>query len=192
MTLNTDGMAGSAQSPHGPTLARVRAFRIDQAVIDFTVRFLVKVGRRGFEGLVLWGGRLTPDGEYVEVVLAVAPRQKATRGEEGVLVAVDGDELFRVNGDFYGRGLLLCAQVHSHPGQAYHSDTDDAFAIVTIAGGLSIVVPWYAKDGFDTETSAVYRLSHSGDWVHVPPDLAANLITVTPSDVDRDDHTSSY
>ena len=129
MTLNTDGMAGSAQSPHGPTLARVRAFRIDQAVIDFTVRFLVKVGRRGFEGLVLWGGRLTPDGEYVEVVLAVAPRQKATRGEEGVLVAVDGDELFRVNADFYGRGLLLCAQVHSHPGQAYHSDTDDAFAI---------------------------------------------------------------
>src|SRR5690348_6421373 len=114
----------SEQFPHDPTLAAVRAFHVDQAVIDFTLRFLGDVGRQGFEGMVLWGGRRMPDGHGVEVVLAVAPKQQAVCGGDGTFVAVDGDELFRVNADFYRRGLLLCAQVHSHPGEAYHSETD--------------------------------------------------------------------
>jgi hypothetical protein len=191
MTDNREVRAGSTQLPHDPTLVGVRAFYIDEAVIDFTIGFLADVGQRGFEGIVLWGGRRTPDGQDFEVVFAVAPKQQAARGDDGVLVAVDGDELFRVNADFYRRGLLLCAQVHSHPGDAYHSDTDDAFAVVTISGGLSLVVPWYARHGIDAETTAVYRLSRVGEWVRVRPDAAVDLIFVTPSDEPRDDDGTS-
>ena len=183
MSADADARHGGEPLTQDPTLASVRAFCVDQDVIDFTVHFLADVGRRGFEGMVLWGGRRMADSS-VEVVHAVAPEQRAVRGDEGVMVTVDGDALFRVNADFYHRGLLLCAQVHTHPAEAYHSDTDDAFAVVTVPGGLSLVVPWYARQGIDPDTTAVYRLSRSGEWVHVPPEDVIELIFVNMPDGD--------
>lgn len=179
---DSEGTGGAANARPDPTLAAVGAYYVDQSVIDFTERFLADVGRRGYEGMVLWGGRRTPDACSVEIVHAVAPKQRAARGDDGVMVAVAGDELFRINADFYHRDLLLCAQVHSHPTEAYHSDTDDAFAVVTIPGGLSLVVPWYARYGIDAETTAIYRLSRDGEWVHVPPDEAVELIFINTSE----------
>jgi len=192
VSREVDSLPEGSQLPHDPTLVGVRAYNVDLAVIDFTVQFLRDVGQRGFEGMVLWGGRRTADGQGVDVILAVAPQQRATRGDEGVMVAVDGDELFRMNADFFRRGLLLCAQVHSHPNEAYHSDTDDAFAVVTIPGGLSLVVPWFARSGIDAETTAVYRLSRSGEWMHVTAAEVVELIFVnTPPEKDLGGATSS-
>lgn len=193
--MSGDGFESSNPSERpetAHTLADVRLFYVDQSVIDFTVRFLAEVGRQGFEGLVLWGGRRTADDHDAEIVLAVAPQQHASRGEDGVLVTVDGEELFRVNVDFYGRGLLLCAQVHSHPTEAYHSDTDDAFAVITIPGGLSLVLPWFAREGLDADTTAVYRLSTSGEWLPIPPENVLDLLVINaPGDAGPDDSTSS-
>ena len=42
---------------------------------------------------------------------------------------------FRVNRTFYEQGLTLAGQVHSHPADAYHSDTDDAYPLMTLIGG---------------------------------------------------------
>jgi len=59
--------------------------------------------------------------------------------------------------------LRLIAQVHSHPGEAYHSRADDRYAIVTAEGGFSLVVPDFGDAPADPTAWAVYRLDQ-GAW----------------------------
>jgi hypothetical protein len=77
-------------------------------------------------------------------------------------VRVDGDALHRLNKDLYERSEVLAIQVHTHPTDAYHSDTDDTYPIVTQVGGLSIVVPDFGQLGTDGPGIAVFRLRHLG------------------------------
>jgi hypothetical protein len=57
--------------------------------------------------------------------------------------------------------------VHAHPTDAFHSPTDDTYPIVTTVGGLSIVVPDFARRGVLTRGTVAYRLSSAG-WEKVP------------------------
>ncbi len=99
------------------------------------------------------------------VTQAFIPRQHAltdTRSRVGV--AIDGDELFRLNVWLHKVGLQLIAQIHSHPGSAYHSSTDDDMSVVTRVGALSIVVPDFAAGAFELSAISVHRLSKVGNW----------------------------
>lgn len=49
---------------------------------------------------------------------------------------------------------------------AYHSSTDDAYAVVTADGGFSIVVPDFASGSTDPLGCAFYRL-RAGAWVEL-------------------------
>lgn len=60
------------------------------------------------------------------------------------------------------------ARIHSHPGQASHSPTDDANPAITHEGALSIVVPYFGlglRDGLDACAVFVRR---SGTWIDLP------------------------
>jgi hypothetical protein len=57
-------------------------------------------------------------------------------------------------------------QVHTHPDDAYHSDTDNTYPIATTLGSLSIVVPNFAREGLVCPGMKVYRLASAG-WVEV-------------------------
>jgi hypothetical protein len=106
------------------------------------------------------------------------PRQTATRSSRGLLVVVDGAELFRVNREFYRHGLTLAGQIHSHPTEAYHSNTDDAYPLITLKGGVSGVVPDFGRGG-ETRLRdwAWYRLTGPGNWM---PINDTTLIKVVP------------
>lgn len=156
-------------------------FSISDALIADTVEFLQEVGENGFEGLVFWAGSVRAESPtVVDVVGCITPDQTLVRSEDGVGLHVDGDELFRVNAMLYRKRLLLVGQVHSHPSSAYHSKTDDRYAVVTIPGGVSIVVPNFARDGFSLDTVAVYRLNAEGGWTEVTGDAAQQLIHIEP------------
>jgi hypothetical protein len=86
-----------------------------------------------------------------------------------VCVVVDGDELHRINVHLFKSKLRLIAQIHSHPTEAFHSDTDDAYAIATTIGCFSLVVPDFARDNFSFDKCATYRLSELGRWIFVHP-----------------------
>jgi hypothetical protein len=99
------------------------------------------------------------------------PEQTAHKTDEGLLVTVDGDALFQLNRDLYKRGEVLCGQVHSHPTDAYHSDTDDHFALVTLLGALSVVVPDFVVGGRKAmDRWAWYRLIGAGKWAELTRD----------------------
>ena len=68
-----------------------------------------------------------------------------------------------------GRDEIYIARIHSHPAEAFHSETDDQNPALTNHGALSIVVPFFGlglRRGLDG--CAVYRLGAAG-WVHLDP-----------------------
>jgi hypothetical protein len=120
---------------------------------------------------VVWGGQPSDDGLTLTFTCAVWPTQTASSGPDGLLVVVEGDALFALNKHLYERGALLAGQVHTHPGSAYHSSTDDDFPLVTLVGGLSLVIPDFARGGLaDWESWAFYRLEALGQWRELDAD----------------------
>lgn len=135
---------------------------------------LRRVGRDGLEGFALWAGRAS--GRVFEVTQMIVPAQTGMRFEEGVCVRVDGAELHRINLHLYEHGLSLIAQIHSHPGEAYHSETDDTFPIATTLGSLSLVVPDFAVRPFALADCAAYRLAGPGTWEELSLENLRSLV----------------
>jgi hypothetical protein len=143
---------------------------------DRTQHNLREAGRTGNEGMVLWSG--VQEGDTFEILTVTMPTQRGIRSAEGVCVVIDGDALHQFNVETYKRGERLFAQLHTHPGCAYHSEMDDRYAVVTAPGGLSLVVPDFAVRDFDISDCAVYRLSSSGSWKKVEKRDAAALVSI--------------
>lgn len=156
-------------------LLEVRAVRVPRELAQAARDRLRAAGEEGCEAFVLWAGKR--DGDVFNVLAMLVPRQTAHRTSSGLLVAVDGEELFRINVWLYENGMQLLAQLHAHPGEAYHSDTDDAYPIVTQAGGLSLVLPDFAVRPFAISDMAAYRLYESG-WVRLSQPELATLLNV--------------
>lgn len=133
-----------------------------------------KVGELGVEGVALFVGK--EEGDQFQITQTLIPKQKAYLLEEGLLYAIDSEELYRLNVFLYEQNLTLIAQIHSHPQRAYHSETDDAFPVVTTVGGLSIVVPDFATGPISQEHFEVYRLSRDAAWKHLSKNEKKNLI----------------
>jgi hypothetical protein len=157
-------------------LADVSEVVVPRECVDEIVTHLRLVGRDGHEGLGLWVGRQV--GPRFHVTATVVPKQTHKRTADGLCVILPGDALHELNVRLYKEQLSLIAQIHSHPGRAYHSDTDDAYAIATTVGCFSIVVPYFARDDFDISRVATYRLDEKARWMGVSPMQARRLIRI--------------
>ena len=58
-------------------------------------------------------------------------------------------------------------QVHTHPGEAFHSSTDDQWPIVSQAGFLSIVIPDFAAGAPCLDKAWIGCLETDGTWRHI-------------------------
>ena len=157
-------------------LADVRSVQVPRRCADTVHAHMRKVGRDGFEGLGLWAGHQS--GDIFTVEEAIIPAQKHIRTEDGVCVITGAEELHRLNVWLYRKGLSLIAQIHSHPGRAYHSDTDDRYAVATTVGCFSLVMPDFARGPFQIERLASYRLDASGAWRAIGASQAARMIAI--------------
>ena len=156
---------GAPKPPRSP-LQGVSHFIVPVTLANETLSVLRRAGEQGNEAFVLWGGRI--DGEVLEFESAIVPPQTAHRTPHGLLVTVEGSALFQVNKELYQRGQLLAGQVHSHPTDAYHSDTDDCHSLVTLTGALSVVIPDFARGGLESVSRwAWYRLTGQGEWAEL-------------------------
>lgn len=156
-----------------PTLEDVSKFAVPAEVVETTEQSLRHAGEVGYELFVLWSGVCR--GAVFEVQVAHVPHQTSYRLQTGLCVRVEGDALHKLNAWLFDSGQILGAQVHAHPTDAYHSETDDSFPIVTMLGGLSLVVPDFCRlDLF--RGSVAYRLGPYG-WVEDQAD-ADDLVKV--------------
>jgi len=154
------------------SLEIVERFHVPRHIAQETEKALRLAGQQGFELFMLWSGVV--QGNVFEVRTCHRPRQTAYKLASGLCVRVDGEELHRLNRWLFDHGEILGVQVHSHPTNAFHSPTDDTFPIVTLLGGLSIVVPDFCQNGLGDEGTVTYRLQPHG-WVEVPLSAAHHL-----------------
>jgi hypothetical protein len=155
------------------TLEAITRFRVPAEIVRQTDAQLRLVGRTQSECFVLWSG-VQQDNTF-QIRTVHVPRQTAYRFPNGLCVRVEGEELHRLNVWLFEHGEQLAVQVHSHPTDAYHSETDDTYPIVTVRGGLSLVVPDFGHAGLLGSGVAYYRLGFHG-WDELLHDDAKLLI----------------
>ena len=160
------------------TLRSVQRVRVHADFVHDTVKAIRVAGQEGYELFVLWSGRI--DSNVFTVDTVHVPRQTSYKLESGLCVRVDGEELHNLNRWLYKSQQILGVQVHSHPTEAFHSSTDDAYPIATLEGSLSVVLPYFGRDGWESIGIATYRLG-SGNWRELTSPLD-DLIEVVTDD----------
>ena len=158
------------------SLAEVTAFEFSRKAIEEAYQFMQEVGERKFESVALFAG--TVDGNIARITTAIIPQQSTMKTQYGLMYKVEGTELHRINKFLYQSKLLQIAQIHTHPTEAYHSETDDEYAIVSAIGGLSMVVPNFGKSLINHHQWAYYRLSRTGTWVELTEIEIKTLIKI--------------
>jgi hypothetical protein len=149
-------------------LTDVEQFQVPARIVKQTEETLRSAGAQGYEAFVLWSGKQV--GRLFNALTVHIPNQNSYRLDTGLCVRVDGDELHRLNMWLYEAGEVMAIQVHAHPDDAYHSETDNTYPIVATLGGLSIVAAEFCRAGLFTSSTVIYRLLSDG-WIKQRSDL---------------------
>lgn len=133
--------------------------------IEKTLVYLHEAGQRGAESIVLWLGRRESDEILVKEVYR--PQQNVRRDRFFIPPA----EMQAIMQHLRDHRLMIAAQVHSHPCEAFHSEADDEGAVVRHLGALSFVLPWFAArtdiNSFMQDV-ALFQLREGDVWVEIP------------------------
>lgn len=142
-----------------------------QALEDARVHF-EDCGSRGVEGTAMLAGH--PD---TGITRCFIPEQIGRRTRFGVSVEVTEQGKLQLAGALQKHERWM-ARIHSHPGEAFHSDTDDENPGLTAEGALSIVVPFFGlglRHGLEACAVFIYR-DHC--WVDLRADSQASELEV--------------
>lgn len=140
----------------------INSIMLSQENLEKAYKFLRYAGTKGVEGICLFAGHMKESSFIIKET--IIPIQKGYIMEQGLMYAVESNELHNLNVWLYENKMQLIAQIHSHPREAYHSLADDRYPIVDSYGGISIVVPDFASGEVSLFDTAIYRLSLSKTW----------------------------
>jgi hypothetical protein len=159
--------------PDAPAVGRLI---VPEVVADATLtRLQSSQGVDGpHEGLVLWAGRR--DGHDAIVAAAVAIESDHGWGH----VRIAEIQVGRAARAMRRHGLILVAQVHSHPGSdTRHSDGDDDLIVLRHDGMFSLVVADYGRDGLHGGDGLGVHQLQGGAWIRVSDTTTAVLFAPT-------------
>ena len=125
------------------------------------------------ESVILWIGSADDRNAWVRAI--TVPKQLTSA--EHFEVPLDARLKLTQRLAYSGEKLLV--QLHTHPGEAFHSPTDDRLALPRHTGALSIVVPNFADDWTgDLEDTSVNRHLGEGVWIELSPETVSALFEV--------------
>ena len=137
---------------------------ISSANLQTTLEILRAGGLRGHERVALW---LAPTVGKLRVSEVFEPEQETAKDYFRLPPRSMGALMTHLR---TGR-LKVVAQIHTHPGRAYHSDVDAEWAIIRHVGALSLVLPRFASattvENFQDE-AMTYACAPGGDWILAP------------------------
>jgi hypothetical protein len=137
-------------------------YRVPAALLVETFALLRQCGGGRRECQVLW----TSEWARPETISGVVhPEHRAHAG--GFELSSGWINEFWLELSRTGRGIR--AQVHSHPHEAFHSSTDDAYPIIHSVGFLSLVVPDFAQGSVGFERAYLTEITPTGGWREVSP-----------------------
>lgn len=131
---------------------------VSQTLLDDVLTTIVDCGGGHRECIVYV---TAPAGDPQRAGGVVHPVHAATAAS----TEVDGAELDRVWDGLGHRREQIVLQVHSHPGAAHHSGTDDRWPVLHRVGFPSLVVACFGRDGLTGAHLAIYR--GGGEWENV-------------------------
>lgn len=144
-------------------------------VINHTLSILKDAGRTRQECLVLWLGERRND----SIVVRSALRPQQIAGQD--FFRIPPQSMRSIMKRLRNERLMIAAQVHTHPFEAFHSEADNRWAIVRHVGALSFVVPYFAasttSDNF-LDQSALFSLDVNNRWIEVPIHTASQLCQI--------------
>lgn len=134
---------------------------LPRSLLSFTLTSLSGDGALGRESVMLWLGRRSAS--RIVVVEAFRPEQWARAD----VFRIPQQSMAAIMQRLRERDLMIAAQIHTHPAEAFHSAADDAWAIVRHEGAVSIVLPRFARavtpNSFFRD-AATYVCSDRGSW----------------------------
>ena len=145
----------------------LHTYLLGDGLLQDTRGLLRHSGEQGHEAVVLWIGTVQ-DATTARVAGAVRPRQVAYRTDVGCAVEVPPDAIGDLVAALPDRHFVL-ARVHTHPGGAYHSETDDRNLLIAHRGAISVVVPDFAAGPLDLARCSVNELGPDGTWRELSP-----------------------
>lgn len=139
----------------------INKYIVPRDILRDTLTHLLAAGVEGHEGYLCWSG-INLGNDNVLIRSCIYP--KSFRSLHSAWVDL-GSAAFDIGQQVAARGELIFAQVHSHPGAAFHSETDNKYPISHQKGFISLVVPNYAKGVKDSlRDCRVYEYQGSAMW----------------------------
>ncbi|MET4388526.1 hypothetical protein ABIB73_004289 [Bradyrhizobium sp. F1.4.3] len=141
-------------------------YRLPSRILEETFAHFRTCGRGRRECQALWVSPWKAPSIITEVV---HPSHKAHFGG----FVLDDAWLNQFWLDLAREGLGVRVQVHTHPREAFHSATDDAFPLIHTSGFLSLVIPNFALGPVGFANTFLTEIQADGSWrqVRVPERL---------------------
>ena len=137
------------------------AYRLPRLILEETFAHFRDCGRGRRECQVLW---VSPWDAPETITKVIHPRHTAHFGGFVLDDRWLNDFWFSLAQDNLG----IRIQVHTHPGEAFHSPTDDAFPIIHTMGFLSLVIPNFASGPVGFDDAYLTEIQEGGHWQEVP------------------------
>ncbi len=142
---------------------------VPQRVLDETFGFFRWCGGGRRECQVVW----TSNWRSPEFIAAADhPAHQAHAG--GFTVADTWINEFWLKLAATGMGIRV--QVHTHPGTAFHSATDDMYPIIHTPGFLSLVIPKFALGKVGFAGAFLTEIGCDGQWHEVNVDSRIRIV----------------
>jgi len=94
-------------------------------------------------------------------------------------VALTAEEMARAWDHCYRTGLHVVADVHTHPGWPQQRDSDRAHPIVSVAGHVALIVPFFALRQPTPADLGVHRFLGEGRWLSMFESQAEAALRLT-------------
>jgi hypothetical protein len=130
-------------------------------VLAETFTELRRCGQGRRECQVLW---TSPWDKLVTIDRVVHPKHQAW----GEGFELDGPWLNLFWQELMATNSGIRVQIHTHPGRAFHSATDDAWPIIHTQGFLSLVIPQFGKGPVGFTGAYLAELDETRGWKEVP------------------------
>ncbi|MGC1863980.1 MAG: hypothetical protein WA733_23390 [Methylocystis sp.] len=113
------------------------AISCSREIFAGTIACLRRGGLRGEERAVLWLAKTAAEEPPAVVCQVYEPEQIAAKD----FFHLPPESMRALMMHLRTKRLKVVAQIHTHPGAAFHSDADNEWAIVRHRGALSLVFP---------------------------------------------------
>jgi hypothetical protein len=132
-------------------------YRLPHSVLDQTFATFRTCGRGQHECQVLW----TSSWQSCESISKVYhPAHRAHMGG----FDVDSAWLTKFWLELAAAGDGARVQIHTHPGEAFHSSTDDEYPMIHTPGFLSLVIPNFGLGRVGFEDAYLAEIMPDGRW----------------------------